>query len=144
MHVRSLVVIAALAACQEGERPRPPWHAKPSAPVELALDARPLGGDLYEVTLRATPSRDVGALELTLDGERVDLGATAAGDTRTMTRQIRLDGPGREVIGAAATGVGGQRRNRAAIVELGVVPRKPARPVRIVTMPDGTQIAEVR
>jgi hypothetical protein len=25
-----------------------------------------------------------------------------------------------------------------------VVPRKPARPVRIVTMPDGTQIAEVR
>jgi hypothetical protein len=137
MHVRALVVIAALAACQEGERPRAAWHAKPSAPVEVELEARPLGGDLNEVTLTATPTRAVGALALTLDGERLEVGATAAGEPRTMTRQLR---GGREVIGVAAT----ERRNRAEIVELGVVPRKPAPPVRIVTMPDGTQIAEVR
>jgi hypothetical protein len=146
MLARCLVLVAALGACQEGERPRGIRHGtpKPSAPVDVAIEARPLGGDVYEVTLTATPSRDVGALELVLDGERVEVGATAAGEPRRLTRRIELDAPGREVIGAAATGTGRHRRSRAAVAELGAVAAKPVRRTTIVTMPDGTRIEEVR
>ncbi|MBZ0236676.1 MAG: hypothetical protein K8M05_30390, partial [Deltaproteobacteria bacterium] len=54
-------------------------HPKPSAPVDVRIEARPTGGASYVVTLTATPRRDVKGLVLDLDGRRTVMGATAAG-----------------------------------------------------------------
>ncbi len=119
---------------------------KPSAPVELSLATQALGGGDYRVTLTAHPTRDVPALALVLDGRSEQLGAVRAGETRRLTARVHLaEGDGRDVVAGAATGTGNHRRSRAAVARVGApaVAQK-SLPVRVITLSDGTQIAEVR
>lgn len=144
----------ALAACQTRQQtaqqvahdeatPRVP-HGKPRAPVDVTLQTRPSGGGSYEVTLVATPSVAVKSLELTLDGRITMVGPTAAGQRRTVTTRVSLGQlRGRELVGSAAVDVGAHRRRNAATVQLGQVDTVTP-PYRIVRLPDGTEVAEVR
>ncbi len=117
---------------------------KPSAPVDVRLDTRAVGGGAYDVTLIATPRRDVGALELDLDGRTLVVGPTRAGEPRTMTTRVVLDADGgREIAGSAGMEVGRHRRRAAASARLGAA-AKPAPRYRIVRLPDGSEAAEVR
>jgi hypothetical protein len=156
MHRRSpwWVIAAALllAACHsedpksvaEHTSARAP-HQKPRAPVELRLETRFLGGTSYDVTLIATPSNDVRALALTLDGRTTLMGDTPAGEPRSITQRVTLGQlRGREIIGSADVGMGGHRRRAAATTKVGVVETAAPLPVRIVRLPDGSEVAEVR
>ncbi len=119
-------------------------HPKPSAPVDVTIAARPTGGATYEVTLAATPRRDVKGLVLDLDGRRTVVGATAAGETRTVTARLSLGAlRGRDVAGGAAVETDSGRRRAAASVRIGVAAAA-ARPVTTVRLPDGETAAEVR
>lgn len=120
------------------------WPPKPSAPVEVKVEARSVGGATYEVTLTATPKRDVKELVLDLDGRRTTVGATAAGQARVMTARVSLGAlRGRDVAGGASVDTGGSKRRAAASVRVGAAAAAP-RPVHIVRLPDGTEAAEVR
>jgi hypothetical protein len=145
----------ALAACHTGQRaeqqvapdelaPRVP-HGKPQAPVDVRMETRPSGGDSYEVTLVATPHVAVKSLELALDGRTTMVGPTAAGQRRTVTTRVSLGQlRGREIVGSAAVDVGTHRRRAAATAQLGEATAAVAPPYRIVRLPDGTDVAEVR
>ncbi|MCB9572329.1 MAG: hypothetical protein H6709_09615 [Kofleriaceae bacterium] len=118
---------------------------KPSAPVAVTLVARAVGGDDYELTLTATPSVDVPALELMLDGRTVAAGATSAGQVRTLRVHVHADGGlGRDVAGGAAVGTGNHRRTRGAVAHVGAQAAAAPQRVQIITMPDGSEVAEVR
>jgi hypothetical protein len=120
-------------------------HPKPSAPIDVTIAARPTGGATYEVTLSATPRRDVKGLVLDLDGRRTEMGATAAGQTRTVTARVSLGAlRGRDVAGGAAMETGSGRRRAAASVRIGAAAAAAALPVRSVRLPDGEIAAEVR
>src|SRR5688572_7860041 len=118
--------------------------AKPSAPLDVRLETRPLGGTAYEVTLVVTPRKNVKGLVLELDGRRVTVGALAAGKTRTMSARVVVGaGGGKSVVGSAAVDVGGHRRRAAAVARIGAP--EPALPAaHVVRLPDGTEAAEVR
>ena len=119
-------------------------HPKPSAPVDVKLEARPVGGTTYEVTLTATPRRDVKGLVLDLDGRRTVVGATAKGRTHSVTARVSLGAlRGRDVTGGAAIETGSGGRRAAASVRLGAA-APAARPVKTVRLPDGEMAAEVR
>lgn len=119
--------------------------AKPSAPLDVRVETRPLGGTAYEVTLVVTARKNVKGLVLELDGRRVQVGALAAGQTRTTSTRIVLGagGGGKDVVGSAAVDVGGHRRRAAAVARVGV-PEAVQPAVNIVRLPDGTEAAEVR
>ena len=118
--------------------------AKPTAPLDVRLETRPLGGTAYEVTLVVTPRKHVKGLVLELDGRRVHVGALAAGRTRTLsTRVVVAAGRGKHVVGSAVVDVGGHRRRAAAAARLGA-PEPPPPAVHVVRLPDGTEAAEVR
>ena len=116
---------------------------KPSAPVDVKVETRLVGGGSYEVTLVVTPKRDVKGLVLELDGRALNVGTLAAGQTRTMTAVVAAGADGKYVAGSAVVDVGGGRRRAAANVRIGKA-AKAAPPARIVRMPDGTEAAEVR
>jgi hypothetical protein len=138
-----LVPLILLVACA-AEPQVQPRHEKPSAPVEVELTQRRLDGNAYEVTLTATALRDVAALELTLDGRTQQVGAVRAGEVRTSTSRITIGAIGRTVAGGIAVGTGRHRRTRAATVTIGQVAQPKPLPTRIVTLPDGTAVEEVR
>lgn len=118
---------------------------KPRAPVDVQLARRPLGGGAYEVTLSATPGRDVTVLDLVLDGKVVAAGPTRAGQVRTLTARVELgDGRGKQLAGSAIVEVGPHRRRAAAVTWLGPAPAAAEPPLTIVRLPDGTEAAEVR
>jgi len=145
-----LFLCVVLAGCDpaptpaKAPAPRTAPHGKPTAAVEVRLDAVDRGGGDYDVTLTATPTVATDALELVLDGRKVAAGAVAAGEARTMTTRIHLGGRGREVLGSAAVGQGNRRRNRAASTWIGAPQVAPAQTITIITMPDGSEVAEVR
>jgi hypothetical protein len=148
-----VVVLSALAmaACSaQAPAPAPEasgvrGHTKPSAPVDVRLDSRLLGGGLYEVTLTATPTRRVKGMELALDGRTAAVGPTDAGQARMLTARIGIGGGhGRDIAGSALVEVGQHRRRAAATTRLGAAATAAARPVTIVRLPDGTEAAEVR
>lgn len=151
---RRLIVVAGvcLAACSSNgsnPEPAPTWarsapaaeSCKPEAPVAVALDARPLGGGRFELTLEATPTGPVGSLELELilpDGtSRRD----ASGARRFVTT-IGHDGRPAQVAGVARVEVGGVIMSRA--VELAIGPPPPAPRTRSYALPDGEHAVEVR
>ena len=136
--MRSLVVVLCLVAACSSSPPKA-RNGKPVAPITVTIAARDLGHGDHEVTLTATPTRDVDALALELDGERSEAGATRAGEARTLTVQVHVeDGEGRDVIGAArAAG-----RSKAAIVRVGVPKVETPPDTTEVTMPDGTVVEE--
>lgn len=119
--------------------------AKPSAPLDVRVETRPLGGTAYEVTLVVTPRRNVKGLVLELDGRRLNVGALAAGQTRTMSTRIVLGaGGGKTIVGSAAVDVGGHRRRAAAVARVGAAEAAVAPVVHVVRLPDGSEAAEVR
>jgi hypothetical protein len=154
-HFLLLCAVAGLAssaapAAAEGHSTRPigapgaRGHAKPSAPVQVRLESRPVAGG-YEVTLVAVPTRAVPALELSLAGKRLAFAATAAGQPRTLTVQVPVAaGAGADLVGGAAIGSGNQRRTKAAVLRVGaLLQQAPSHPVTR-TLPDGRSVAEVR
>ncbi len=138
-HFWVLCVVAICASTASAER-----HYKPSAPVQVRLESRAVAGG-YQVTLVAIPTRAVPAIELSLGGKQLAFTATAAGQPRQLTVQVAVaPGTGTDVVGSAAVGSAGARRNKAAVLRLGA--RKIAAPVHTVTrrLPDGRSVAEVR
>lgn len=138
-----LLLVCVVAAGCSSPSAAPVGHGKPAAAVDVRLDAVALGDGDYDVTLTATPTTTTDALELALDGRKVAAGAVAAGESRTMTTRVHVD-RGREILGAAAVGQGNRRRNRAVSTWVGTPIVTPARPVQVVTLPDGNEVAEVR
>jgi hypothetical protein len=138
--LRVLVLASALGlACDA--RPLPgPATRKPDAPVTVDLASRALGNGLVEVTLTARPTRDVDALVLRVGERECRLGASRAGQREQLVALVRE--PVR-VVGAAETVQAGQRRRRAAVLDLGVR-EKPAVVERVITLPGGEQVAVVR
>lgn len=133
----SVVVAAAGPRAKKG-------HPKPSAPVEVKVEARSVGGATYEVTLTATPKRDVTGLVLDLDGRKTTVGKVKAGEARTVTARVSLGAlRGRDVAGGASVDVGHSRRRAAAAVRVGE-PGAAAPPMNVVRLPDGSMAAEVR
>jgi len=123
----------------------PAADAKPTAPVTVELHARAIAGG-YEVTLVATPTADVPAMELEIGTTHVSTPSTKAGQPRSITERFAV-GPaeGRDVVGSATVMVGGHRRNAPASIHVGVVSRLPdKRRETIRTLPNGTRITEVR
>lgn len=142
---RATVVIALLSAAACGDPSQTSsisGHHKPTAPVTLELTQRSLGGASYEVTLTARPTTDVTGLELVLDGKHTRIGSVARGVPHTTT--MRVQGEGRTIIGSVAVDVRGHRRTAAADVVLGTRPVVAPPPSRIVVLPDGTRVDEVR
>lgn len=119
-------------------------HPKPSAPIDVKVEVRPVGGATYEVTLTARPLRDVTGLVLDLDGRKTTVGKVKAGEARTVTARVSLGAlRGRDVAGGASVDVGHSRRRAAAAVRVGE-PAAAAPPIHLVRLPDGTTAAEVR
>jgi hypothetical protein len=158
MRVLSVIVLSAAAACSSGHPGAPPSEApvdrseapvdrseKPGAAVTVAISDRDLGGGDHELTLTATPTRAVTGFEMELDGQHVTVGATAAGEARTLTARVHLGATeGRDIVGTAWIGDAGHRRNRAALAHIGAIKAEAPTRTRIVTMPDGTVVEEVR
>jgi hypothetical protein len=141
-----MIVGLGSAACSSAAPPQPASRSeKPSAAVTVTLADRDLGGGDHELTLTATPTRAVGSFEMELEGQHVTVGATAAGEARTLTARVHLaDSEGRDVVGTAWIGEGNQRRNRAALTRIGAAKLEAPQHTRIVTMPDGTVVEEAR
>ena len=110
-------------------------EAKPTAPATLALDARPVG-DGFDVTLVATATRAVPSVELTIDGHRATFGATAVGQTRTLTVHLAsaADVHARARLGG---------RVKLATLHRGRPVAKP-QPYTLRVLPSGKAVAEVR
>jgi hypothetical protein len=121
---------------------------KPSAPVTLTMEARPVAGtgavERFEVVLRATLRRAVDGLELTIGGHPWEAVAATAGgpyEARAVVEVLR--GEGKDVIGTAVVLVDGRRMGAATQVRIGApAPEAPAG--TILTLPDGTRVQEVR
>ena len=120
-------------------------EAKPTAPVDVHIDVRAVAGG-FDVTLVATPTRDVPSLELHVAGKRVFVGATHVGQVRTLTAHMTVvAGAGSDVIGSATVPVGRGIRNAIAFTRVGApAPLEPHRSETVRTLPDGTKILEVR
>jgi len=129
---------------------------KPEAPIAIALASRPLAAGRYELTLTATPTRDVGALDVafrlppgaTLDRpERIAFGATPVGMTRTVVAIATATSRTTDVSAIARVPVDGGDRapismSRSATVTLG--DPHPAPVIRQYALPDGDAAREVR
>ncbi len=119
---------------------------KPAAPVELVTSTRALGGGAHEVIVTARATRAVPALELAIDGTREAFGPQPAGATVRLAARVTVDdGRGVDVVASAATGVARHRRTAAAVVRVGAPAAVAAPPpTRTLTLPDGTEVLEVR
>ena len=130
------IAVSGQAVADRADRPR-----KPSAPVRVYLDSRPVPGG-YEVRLVAVPTRDVPAIELTLADKKLAFGATVIGQRRELVTRIAVRGSeGLDVVGAASA----DGRNKVSSLRLGaprVQQRKRSTTIR--TLPDGREIQEVR
>lgn len=118
--------------------------AKPTAPVAVELAQRWLGGADYEVTLTATPRRDADVLELSLDGKQRRIAHARANVAYTLTTRVQLRGTGRRIVGGAAVTSAGRRRSVAEDLIVGKPTARVPAPSKIVVMPDGARIDEVR
>jgi hypothetical protein len=135
------VVALVLCAMAAGAPASP---RKPSAPVDVRIETRSVGGATYEVTLVVTPRKHVKGLVLELEGRRLAVGALGAGQTRTLSARVSLGAlRGRDIAGSAVVDVGGHRRRAAAATRIGAAAVAPPAP-QMVRLPDGTEAAEVR
>ncbi|MBA2544888.1 MAG: hypothetical protein H0V17_34920 [Deltaproteobacteria bacterium] len=123
------------AVADRADRPR-----KPSAPVRVYLDSKPVTGG-YEVRLVAVPTRDVPAIELMLGDKKLAFGATVVGQRRELVTRISVrGGEGLDVIGSASA----DGRNKVTSLRVGTQPAQRKRSTTIRTLPDGREIQEVR
>jgi hypothetical protein len=125
--MRALAFLVCLAACAGHD---PPGREKPGAPIDVALDARPLGGDDWELRLVGRARARLDGVELSVGTERRAFGAVAAGGEVELVARVHAPTPV-EVVGGARVRGGG----RATSVRLGA-PRQPAA-LRVVSTPFG-------
>jgi hypothetical protein len=137
----------------EGE----PAHGqgKPTAPATLQLDSKDLGGRRFQVTLTATLSDNVDDVELSFvlpPGATIEEGSTSQrfgagirGNQRTLVRHVVLAEDGGDIVGAVRTRASGVNRNKPIRKRLGTpAPAEAPKPTTTITLPDGTQVQEVR
>ncbi|MBX3155589.1 MAG: hypothetical protein KF773_06300 [Deltaproteobacteria bacterium] len=130
-----LITVAILLAA--GSAQAEPRRGKPTAPLRLELVSKPVSGG-HEVTLVATPRRDVPSVELTLGDKRAAFGASAAGRPVTLTVFVAGDADVRATGRAAGRSTAKAIRVGAARLE------KAAPPATLRTLPDGRVVREVR
>jgi hypothetical protein len=128
-----------------------PASCKPEAPLAVEVTTRPSGGVL-EISMRATPTAQVAALELALalppnaialDPIGARFGATPAGTARSLTARIRVD----QRLSSSVTAIGrvpvdGVAMSRTATVPVGAPAPKPR--TATYALPDGERVREVR
>lgn len=149
---RHLIVVAGvcLAACSSNgtsPEPAPTWargepaarSCKPEAPVEVTLDARPIGNGRYELVLVATPTAAVGLLEVELI---LPDGSSVRDDARELVTTFTHDGRPAQIAGIARVEVAGVTMSRT--VEIAIGPPPPAPRTRSYALPDGEHAVEVR
>ena len=149
------LLLALLSACAS-ETARPVQHnGKPAAPVKLAVDQVAKGGGSYEVSVVATPTRDLRSAELRLilpagvsaeEGDKpASFGPSAAGKPLTLVRHLHLSVDGADVVADVRVDDGITTRNRAHVLRVGAAkPPEAPRPVNTVTLPSGEKVDEVR
>ncbi len=125
---------------------------KPEAPVALVAELVPIDARRARLTVQATPTAAVDALELALvlpaevtllDGApALRTGAIGAGESRTLAATLRLDGRAADVAAVARVPVDGVVMARAATVHLGAEP--PWLRSHTYALPDGELAREVR
>jgi hypothetical protein len=122
--------------------------------VDVRISATDLGGGTYEVTVVATPLGDVDFLDVkwlprahasVKGAQRVAFGVTPAWHVRTARARVQVDGPGAKFHVSVAVGVApGVRPAKLVEVVLGSPPLPPPQTSRLVTLPSGEVIEEVR
>lgn len=143
-HVVAVLAFVALGvSAAAAERPpvqRPAHAGKPVAPIELVAAAE-RSGDAWRVVVGATPTSDVSALEVEVDGRVQRFGATSAKVPRRVMVPIAVAvGTGQDVVVVVRAG----GRSVAKIVRVGAPkPAEAPKPVRIRII-HGREIAEVR
>ncbi|MBA3458414.1 MAG: hypothetical protein H0T46_00515 [Deltaproteobacteria bacterium] len=122
---------------------------KPEAPVAIEVATRTVGDEL-EVTARATPTADVGSLELALvlpapatsgDPIAARFGATPAGQERRLVARMRADGRSSSVTAIARVPASGIDMSRTATIAIGAPVAPPV--VRVYALPDGDRAREL-
>lgn len=176
---RSTSVLALLlwcCSCQTSEPPRaasaravpPQTSCKPEAPIAVEITTRAIGPGELEVIARATPTRDVPAIELSLalpshatasasemrfgathagdarmtSASQVRFGATHAGDARVMSARVRADQRTSQLSAIARVDVEGVVMARTATIAIGAP--APAQRVTTYALPDGDLAREVQ
>ena len=135
-----VAVLCMAAACSSSTQPSPPRSCKPEAPVDLTFEAVPDGAGGLALTVRATPTRAVQGLELSVigpDGRRLR-GAPGA---QTLVRTVAHDGRSARVAAIATVVVDGV--TMAKTIERPVGPPV-VRRTRTYVLPDGELAREVR
>jgi hypothetical protein len=129
---------------------------KPGAPVAVRAERVDLGEGRYELRLSATPRADVERAVLSWrlpegvvleeGAPAVTYGATAAGTTLTLVGRVRVAGgmAGADVVGDARVQTRAGTRNRAVTVRLGAARARETEPTKIIELPDGERVEEVR
>jgi hypothetical protein len=139
-------VVGFVCACSSASTAPPePKSCKPEPPIEVRIEAQPIDGHRYAITARATPSADVGSIELALvggDDRKLTFAATRAGEVRTLHATVTLDDRYQTVAAIARVPVDGVVMSRAAEVTIGDAPPRPK--PRVYALPDGERAAEVR
>jgi hypothetical protein len=125
---------------------------KPEAPIAVTLEATPIDARRSAVVVTTVPTRGITSLEIELvapptlalvDGSaKLRFGAIAAGEARTMTATVRLDGRNGDLAAVARVPVDGVMMARTAVVHVGE-PIAPPR-TRTYALPDGEMAREVR
>jgi hypothetical protein len=158
------LVFVTLSACAQPGQPPPEERpmGKPVAAVSPILRETALGEGRSRFTLTGAPTRDVQALELRLDvrGGTVvsgptllQFGATPAGVRRELVAEVTFrEGQVGFVYGHASVTVGGNTRNATAHAmfvypgkgPLTAPPIPAGPPIRPITLPGGTRVAETR
>lgn len=134
-----LTLVALAAGPASAERTRAKHHKKPSAPVTLTAVAE-RGPDGWQVVVDAVPTRDVAAVELEVDGQRIQLGAGKARRGHHLVVPVAAPAAGKDVVVAARAG----GRSTAVNVRVGApAAQAPKQPVTIRVV-NGVTIAEVR
>jgi hypothetical protein len=145
--IRTLALLgfAGLVACVDQSVP---GHAKPGVPVAVTLDAKPLGGGVYELDLTGRALADLRdfTLELALSpgvtviqgDTRAAYGAVTSGFSATLVTRVQAGGEAAIVGGARVPG-----GTRTAGVTIGAAAQRKPAPPRVVTTPYGS-VTEAR
>ena len=118
----------------------------------MTLEATPIDARRSAVAVTAMPTRGITSLEIELvappalavvDGAaKLRFGAIAAGESRTLTATVRLDGRSGDLAAVARVPVDGILMARTTVVHVGE-PVAPPR-TRTYALPDGEMAREVR
>ena len=128
-----------------------PPSCKPEPPVAIAMTSRPLAGDRFELTVTATPSAMVDALDVAfvlpagavLDRpERESFGATTNGQQRVVRAIVEPRARTMEISAIVKVPVDGIAMTKATTVTIGEP--KPVPRTKVYATPDGELAREVR